>query len=62
MSSDPNFGFVIAAYALAFVIVAGMTLLILRDYLNLKRELSRFAARTAGESSDHAPAGREGRI
>ncbi len=61
MSNDPNFGFVIASYALAFVIVVGMTLLIWRDYLSLKRELSRFATRTTGKSSDHATAGREGR-
>lgn len=52
MSNDPNFGFVIAAYAFGFVIVAGMTALILRDYFSLKKALSRFAARTAREGSD----------
>ena len=40
MSHDPHFGFVIAAYALAFVIVAGMIVTILADYMRLKQALS----------------------
>ncbi len=40
MSHDPHFGFVIAAYVLAFVIVAGMTVTILADYMRLKQALS----------------------
>ncbi len=54
MSSDPNFGFVIAAYALGFAIVASMTLLILRDYRSLKRALARFPARTGRDQSTDA--------
>jgi heme exporter protein CcmD len=40
MSHDPHFGFVVAAYALAFVIVAGMIVTILADYVRLKQALS----------------------
>jgi heme exporter protein CcmD len=40
MSHDPHFGFVVAAYALAFVIVAGMIVTILADYTHLKQALS----------------------
>ena len=40
MSHDPHFGFVVAAYALAFVIVAGMIATILADYMRLKQALS----------------------
>jgi heme exporter protein CcmD len=39
MSHDPHFGFVIAAYALGFVIVAGMIVTILADYMRLKQAL-----------------------
>ena len=39
MSHDPHLGFVVAAYALAFVIVAGMTVTILADYMRLKQAL-----------------------
>jgi hypothetical protein len=53
VSADPHFGFVIAAYGFGFLIVAGMTLLILRDYVNLKRALSRFDARTAHEDPQY---------
>ncbi|MGH6794595.1 MAG: heme exporter protein CcmD [Methylocella sp.] len=40
MSRDPHLGFVVAAYALAFVIVTGMIVTILADYIRLKRALS----------------------
>jgi heme exporter protein CcmD len=40
MSHDPHFGFVVAAYALAFVIVAGMIVTILADYVRLQNALS----------------------
>jgi hypothetical protein len=40
MSHDPHFAFVVAAYALAFVIVAGMTAAIVADYMRLKQALS----------------------
>ena len=39
MSHDPHFGFVVAAYALSFVIVAGMIVTILADYIRLKQAL-----------------------
>lgn len=45
MTADPHMGFVIAAYAIAFVIVAAMIFVILRDYGTLKRDLARFPAR-----------------
>jgi hypothetical protein len=44
MSHDPHLGFIIAAYALAFVMIAGMTGAIVVDYLRLKRSLSMLAA------------------
>ncbi|MGH6847365.1 MAG: heme exporter protein CcmD [Methylocella sp.] len=40
MSHDPHFGFVVAAYALAFVIVTAMIVTILADYMRLKQALS----------------------
>jgi len=40
MGHDPHFGFVVAAYVLAFVIVAGMIVTILADYVRLKQALS----------------------
>ena len=40
MSHDPHFGFVVAAYAIAFVIVAGMIVTILADYKRLKQALA----------------------
>ena len=40
MSHDPHFGFVVAAYALSFVIVAGMIVTILADYMRLRQALS----------------------
>lgn len=40
MSHDPHIGFVVAAYALALVIVAGMIVTILADYMRLKQALS----------------------
>jgi heme exporter protein D len=57
VTSDPHFGFVIAAYAIAFVIVAAMIFVILRDYFTLRRALSRFPAgeRRAARESETAP-------
>ena len=46
MSPDPHLGFVIAAYALAFVIVAGMIGTILADYMRLKQALSSLSRET----------------
>jgi len=45
MTADPHMGFVVAAYAIAFVIVAAMIFVILRDYRMLKRDLARFPGR-----------------
>jgi hypothetical protein len=49
MSHDPHLGFVFAAYTLALVIVAGMVVTIIADYINLKRALAPFAAREKRE-------------
>ncbi|WP_051335572.1 heme exporter protein CcmD [Methylocapsa acidiphila] len=51
MSSDPNFGFVIAAYAIGFVVVGAMIAWTLLDYRRLKRALSRFPERGEREVS-----------
>jgi heme exporter protein CcmD len=50
MSHDPQFGFVVAAYALAFVIVAGMIVTILADYTQLKQALSALSRGTRQDS------------
>jgi heme exporter protein D len=47
MSGDPNIGFVIAAYALGLMVVAGMILTILLDYKSLKKALARLPQRRA---------------
>lgn len=46
MSHDPHFGFVVAAYSLAFVIVTGMIVTIFADYIRLKRALASLARAT----------------
>ena len=46
MSHDPHFGFVVAAYALAFVIVTGMIVTIFADYMRLKQALASLARGT----------------
>jgi heme exporter protein D len=45
MTADPHFGFVVAAYAIGFVIIGGMIFAILRDYFTLRRALARFPGR-----------------
>jgi heme exporter protein CcmD len=47
MSHDPHLGFIIAAYALALVIVAGMVVTILADYRNLKQTLAYLSRETS---------------
>ena len=42
MEHDPHTGFIVAAYILAFVVVASMIVAILSDYRSLKRSLRRF--------------------
>ena len=51
MSHDPHFGFVVAAYAIAFVIVAGMIVTILADYMRLKLALA-FLSRGTRQDPD----------
>ena len=69
MSRDPHFGFVIAAYLLAFAVIGGMMAAILIDYMRLKRALSALAAsephqpgaaEVARPDFDPHPPGREG--
>ncbi len=50
MSHDPHLGFIIAAYALGFLIVAGMVGTILADYLNLKQALASLSRETRHDS------------
>jgi hypothetical protein len=59
MIQDPHFGFVVAAYALGFVIVGGMILAILLDYFTLKRALSQFASRPERQDAKRAESQRE---
>jgi heme exporter protein CcmD len=50
MSHDPHFGFVVAAYVLALVIVAGMIATIVADYMRLKQALSSLSRGTPQDS------------
>ncbi len=50
MNHDPHLGFIIAAYALALVIVAGMVVTILADYRNLKQALASLSRETRQDS------------
>ncbi len=43
--NDPHAGFIIAAYVLAFVTIAGMVVAILYDQVNLKRALAKLPVR-----------------
>lgn len=45
--SDPNSGFVIAAYIVALVVIAGMIIATLADYASLKKSLAKLAARAS---------------
>ncbi len=54
MSHDPHFGFVIAAYALAFAVIGGMIAAVLLDSLRLKRALTLLAPLA---DQRHAPGG-----
>ena len=57
MSHDPHLGFVIAAYALALAIVAGMVVTILADYVNLKQALASLSRETHQDSMEEMPRG-----
>ncbi len=48
--SDPNQGFIVAAYAVAFVTVAAMVIAIIADRVSLKRALAKLPPR--GESGE----------
>jgi hypothetical protein len=52
LSADPNFGFVIAAYLIGFLVLGGMILSVIYDYLSLRRALSKFPARSETQGSD----------
>ncbi|PNG27583.1 heme exporter protein CcmD [Methylocella silvestris] len=45
MTQDPHFLYIVAAYALGFVVIGAMILSILIDYASLKRALARFPQR-----------------
>jgi heme exporter protein CcmD len=45
MNTDPNSGFVLAAYLVAFVVLTGMIVATVADYLGLKKNLARLAER-----------------
>jgi heme exporter protein CcmD len=53
--SDLNSGFVIAAYIVALVIIAGMIVATIADYASLRKSLAKLAARTgrAIDERDH---------
>lgn len=55
MSHDPNSGFVVAAYALAFVVIGGMIAVVLIDSLRLKRGLSKFALPGQSQHAEAQP-------
>jgi hypothetical protein len=61
MSHDPHLGFIIAAYVLAFLTVAGMTGAIVADYVRLKRSLSSLAAPEPRQGADGQEADRPNR-
>jgi hypothetical protein len=53
VTADPHFGFVVAAYSIAFVIVAAMIFAITREFFALRQALSRFpAGQRRGASED----------
>ncbi len=44
----PHIGFIVGAYAIAALVVAGMIMAIIADHRALKKALARFPARDAG--------------
>ncbi len=52
LSADPNFGFVVAAYTLGFLVLGGMILSVVYDYVSLTRALSKLSGRTEASGSD----------
>ena len=45
MEHDPHTGFIVAAYAVTAVVVVSMIVVIVADYVGLRRSLARFGAR-----------------
>lgn len=43
--NDPHLGFIIAAYALGFAVIAGMVVAILYDHITLRRALAKLSVR-----------------
>jgi heme exporter protein CcmD len=60
MTADPNFGFVVAAYAVALIVIGGMILATIADYLSLKKSLARLAARAGSAIDDGQSRPRQG--
>jgi heme exporter protein CcmD len=52
LSADPNFGFVMAAYVVGFLVLGGMIVAVVADYLALKRALKKFSARSDPREPD----------
>ncbi len=52
MNSDPFFGYILAAYLVAFIVITTMIVATVIDYRTLKRMLSRLSART-GRPVEH---------
>ncbi len=52
MNNDPHFGFILAAYLVAFAVITGMIVATVADYRNLKRVLARLSARTGRPLED----------
>lgn len=52
MTADPKFGFVLAAYIVAAIVIVGMIAATVADYLGLKKKLGSLAARTGRLADD----------
>lgn len=52
MNNDPFFGFILAAYLVAFAVITGMIVATLVDYRNLKLRLARLSARIGRGTED----------
>jgi heme exporter protein CcmD len=51
---DPHYGFIIAAFALTFLVIGGMAIAILLDHRRLRRDLARLAAQLPANAADEA--------
>ncbi len=50
--NSPYFGFIFAAYAIGFTVIAVMIVATLLDYRSLKRQLAKLTARTGRTIDD----------